>query len=225
MIKVLLFMVWALALCFPVAAQDKDTLIVKDTSGNITIGSKPDTTNKIKVDTAAKKKFSPRQAALRSAIFPGLGQVYNKKYWKLPIVYAAIGIPVALFIDNKSWYNRTRYALAVVNSPSPTPDSLNAVHSQLRPLVDSKATNSILRYRNEFRRNMDYSILFTLLFWGLNIVDATVDAHLKGFDVSDDLKVSIRPALLPGNAVGFTLAFTLGDSKSKTKTISSPSHF
>lgn len=221
MIKVLLIISWALALPFFVAAQNKDTLIVKDTSGNIVIGARPDTTNKIKVDTAEKKKHSPGKAALRSAIFPGLGQIYNKKYWKLPIVYTAVGIPVALFFDNKTWYNRSRYALAVAASTSdpPNADSLSAVHSQLRPLVDAKSTNSILRYRNEFRRNMDYSILFTLLFWGLNIVDATVDAHLKGFDVSDDLNASIRPALLPGNAVGFTIAFTLGNSK--TKTISS----
>jgi hypothetical protein len=89
--------------------------------------------------------------------------------------------------------------------------------------VRDKAQQSLLGYRQEFRRDMDYSILFTLLFWGLNIVDATVDAHLKGFDVSDDLKVSIRPALLPGNAVGLTLAFTLG--RSNPKTISSPTHF
>src|SRR5688572_26717387 len=133
---------------------------------------------------SAMRKHSPRTAAIRSAIFPGLGQIYNKKYWKLPIVYTAIGIPVGLFFNNKTWYDRTRYALAVVASPNPSADSLEAVHSQLRPLVDAKAQGSITRYRNEFRRNMDYSIIFTLLFWGLNIIDATVDAHLKGFDVS-----------------------------------------
>ena len=223
MTKVYFFIILSMAFPLFAAAQDKDTLIVKDTAGNIVIGARPDTSNKIKVDTVAQKKHSPRKAALYSAIFPGLGQLYNKKWWKLPIVYAAVGIPVVLYFDNKTWYNRTRYALAVVLSPNPSPDSLGAVHKQLRPLVDSKAQGSILRYRNEFRKNMDYSIIFTLLFWGLNIVDATVDAHLKGFDVSDDLNVSIRPALLPGNAPGFTLAFTLG--RNKPKTISSPTHF
>jgi hypothetical protein len=223
MTKVLLFIVWAFAIPFFAAAQEKDTLIVKDSSGNIVIGARPDTSNKIKVDTAAKRKHSPRKAALRSAILPGLGQIYNKKYWKLPIVYAAIGIPVGLFFNNKTWYDRTRYALAVVASPNPSADSLAAVHKDLRPLVDRNAEGSLFRHRNDFRRNMDYSVLFTLLMWGLNIIDATVDAHLKGFDVSDDLRVSIRPALLPGNAPGFTLAFTLG--RSNTKTISSRSHF
>jgi hypothetical protein len=86
------------------------------------------------------------------------------------------------------------------------------VHAQLRPLVDSKAQSSLLRYRNEFRKNMDYSILFTLLIWGLNIVDATVDAHLKGFNVSDDL--TLKPALLPGNTPGISLVFSLGKNHS-----------
>lgn len=223
MTKLFLFITWMVVFPLLAIAQKKDTLIVKDTSGNIIIGAKPDTSKLVKVDTVAKRKHSPRQAALRSAIFPGLGQIYNKKYWKLPIVYTAIGIPVGLFFNNKTWYNRTRYALAVLASPAPTQDSLNAVHSQLRPLVDQKAQGSILRYRNEFRRDMDYAILFTLLFWGLNIVDATVDAHLKGFNVNDDLNVKLRPALLPGNVVGLSLAFTFG--RNTPKTISSPTHF
>jgi hypothetical protein len=223
MTKVLLFIALAFILPLFAAAQEKDSLIVKDSSGTITIGNKPDTSKPVKADSVTQKKHSPRKAAIRSAILPGLGQIYNKKYWKLPLVYTAIGIPVGLFINNKQWYDRTRYALAVVSSPNPSTDSLNAVHAQLRPLVDQKAQGSILRYRNEFRRNMDYSVLFTLLMWGLNIVDATVDAHLQGFNVSDDLSFRVMPALLPGNVPGVTFAFTLG--RNNAKTISSPSQF
>ena len=166
MTKVILFIVLAFSLPLITAAQRKDSLVVKDSSGNITIGNRPDTSKPVKADSVAKRKHSPKKAAIRSAILPGLGQIYNKKYWKVPIVYTAIGIPVGLFINNKTWFDRTKYALAVVSSPNPTPDSLNAVHPQLRPLVDQKAEGSILRYRNEFRRNMDYSVLFALLFWG-----------------------------------------------------------
>ena len=223
MTKVILFIVLAFSLPLITAAQRKDSLVVKDSSGNITIGNRPDTSKPVKADSVAKRKHSPKKAAIRSAILPGLGQIYNKKYWKVPIVYTAIGIPVGLFINNKTWFDRTKYALAVVSSPNPTPDSLNAVHPQLRPLVDQKAEGSILRYRNEFRRNMDYSVLFALLFWGLNVVDATVDAHLKGFNVSDDLSFRVSPALLPGNVPGVTFAFTLG--RSNAKTISSPTQF
>ena len=223
MIKFYLLIAWAVLLPFLAAGQDKDTLIVKDSAGNITVGSKTDTTKPVKTDTASKPKHSPRKAAIRSAILPGWGQFYNKKYWKIPIVYTAIGIPVGLFFNNKTWYDRTRYALAVVASPNPSQDSLNAVNPQLRQLVDDKQQGSLLQYRNKFRRDMDYSVLFTLLFWGLNIVDATVDAHLKDFNVSEDLSLSIRPALLPGNAAGLSLTFTFG--KNNAKTISSPPHY
>ncbi len=144
-----------------------------------------------------KRIHSPRKATIRSAIIPGWGQVYNEKYWKVPIVYAGIGVPVYLFFDNKQWYERTRYALSIVaNNRYSNADSLAAVHPQLMPWVDRQLEGSLLNYRNEFRRSMDYSILFVLLMWGLNIVDATVDGHLKGFDVSDDLGLRIRPTLI-----------------------------
>jgi hypothetical protein len=198
-----------------VIAQEKDTLVVVNSSGEVVTpaGIQKDSTGK--KDSASKRVFNPRQASIRSAIFPGLGQIYNKKYWKLPIVYTAIGIPVYFFFDNKTWYNRTRYALAVATSAAPTTDSINAVHKDLLPLVNDKQVQSLLRYRNEFRKNMDYSILFTLLFWGLNIVDATVDAHLKGFTVSDNLSMHLKPIAMPGGA-GLSLVFSFNDNRSKS---------
>ena len=164
--------------------QYNDTTIVKTQTGS---------------DTIVKKKVhSPRKATMRSLMLPGWGQIYNKKYWKVPIVYAAIGVPIYLFIDNRRWYNRTRYALSIVAFDRYTEDSLNRVHPQLRALVDRKAQGSLVNYRNQFRKNMDYSILFTILMWGLNIVDATVDGHLKDFDVSDDLSLKIKPTMIQG---------------------------
>ena len=157
-----------------------------------------------------KKVHSPQKATLYSAIFPGLGQIYNKKYWKVPIVYGAIGIPAYLFFYNKKYYNASRYALKVVVSGTTNADSLSKVDPQLRALVDRKAEGSILNYRNQFRRDMDYSVLITLLMWGLNIVDATVDGHLKGFDVSDELTLKVRPILMPGTltpGVSFVVNF------------------
>lgn len=161
-------------------------------------------------DTVVKKKVhSPKKATLRSLIVPGWGQVYNKKYWKVPIVYGAIGVPTYLFFYNRSWYKRTRYALSVVvNERYNNTDSMSNVHKDLLALVNLHAQGSLVSYRNEFRKNMDYSILFTLLMWGLNVVDATVDGHLKGFDVSDDLTMSIKPTRMPGNmSPGISLVF------------------
>jgi hypothetical protein len=193
-------------------AQKKDTLVVKDSAGTI-VSLKPLPKEPLKkADTV--KKHSPRKAALYSAILPGLGQAYNKKYWKIPLAWAAVGIPIGFFIDNKRYYDRIRYALAVVvnNTASNTTqaglDSMARVHPRLRPLVDDREEGALLYNRNQFRKNMDYSILFTLLLWGLNVVDATVDAHLRGFNVSDDLSLKIKPALIAPNTPGITFAFT-----------------
>lgn len=199
-------------------AQQKDSLIVKDTTGKIVAGSKVKSGFFITRDSTGNRIWSPRKAAIYSAIIPGLGQVYNKKYWKVPIVYAAVGIPVALFFGNKKWYNRTRYALSVIDIGSGGPgyaDSLANVHSSLQPFVEGRKTSSLLNYRNEFRKNMDYSILFTLLFWGLNVVDATVDAHLKGFNVNDNLSFHLKPAVFSNNALGVSLVFNFTDNHPK----------
>ncbi|RYY31631.1 MAG: hypothetical protein EOO04_00450 [Chitinophagaceae bacterium] len=177
------------------------------TADTVITGTKPDSI----------KKHSPRTASLRSAILPGWGQIYNKKYWKLPIVYAAIGIPVYLIYDNKRWYDRARYALLVASThPNIDSISLGKVHPQLQAMTRAGAVNSIRNYRNEFRKNMDYSILVTLLFWGLNVIDATVDAHLKGFDVSDEISMRVKPVIMPGTRTpGLSFVFTLRDNPSR----------
>ena len=162
-------------------------------------------------------RYNPTKALLYAAVLPGLGQIYNKKYWKVPIVYTAIGIPAYLFFDNKKWYERTNYAYAVALEPNPSQDSLNAVHPDLRPLVDRKATTALVNYRNDFRKNMDYCVLFFLLAWALNIVDATVDAHLKDFNVSPDLSLRIKP-VMTNNNYGVGLALDFHKSKTPVKT-------
>jgi hypothetical protein len=190
-----------------VHAQGDSSSVKKDTSMFVQgkVINKP-------ADSVIKPAHSPHKAAVRSAIIPGWGQVYNKKIWKVPIVYTAIGIPVGLFVYNKNWYERTNYAYAVAISPSPTPDSLAKVHPDLLYFVNTHQTSSLVNYRNEFRKNMDYCVLFFLLAWALNIVDATVDAHLMGFNVSPDLSIKFKPNISP-NAAGLGLAFDLHSSK------------
>ncbi|HEY0679110.1 MAG TPA: DUF5683 domain-containing protein [Chitinophagaceae bacterium] len=189
-------------------SQERDSLAVKtDTTlfGRGVIDTIPD-----KRDSTAKRKHSPRKAAIRSAIVPGWGQAYNRKYWKIPVVYTALGIPAYLFIDNLTWYNRTKYAYLLVATNSTNADSLGRVHPELRPFVDRKLGNELQTYRNEFRRNVDYSALFFLVFWGINIIDATVDGHLKDFDVTPDLSLKIKPGFSPtGNTYGLSLVLDI----------------
>lgn len=141
---------------------------------------------------SALKAHSPRKAAIRSAILPGWGQVYNKKYWKLPIVYGALGTSGGIFFYNLKNYKDTRFAYRVkYNMQYNHTDS--ALYSLIRANLRPLDIESLKYYRNSYRRDIDYSVLFFLILWGLNVVDATVDAHLKSFDVSPDLSFRIKP--------------------------------
>src|ERR1700737_2220161 len=95
-----------------------------------------------KVDSATRKKHDPRRATLYSTFLPGLGQIYNRKYWKLPLVYAAVGIPAYFYFDNKSWYKKCQLALAVILDTPLTDAKLNTVAPQLRPFVQSGDDNT-----------------------------------------------------------------------------------
>jgi hypothetical protein len=124
---------------------------------------------------------SPKKAACRSAILPGWGQAYNQKKWKIPIVYAALGTSTFFIIANNKQYSFFRKSyLQARNTSAPV-----LIEGQL--LTDA----DLLLYKNYYRRNLDLSVIITALAYSLNIVDALVDAHLKSFDVSDDLKIGL----------------------------------
>lgn len=173
-----------------------------------------DTLPVLKNDTIKKRIFSPRTAALRSAILPGLGQIYNKKYWKLPIVYGALGATAAVFLFNINEFNSVSYAYKVVINKD-TADWGN-VRADLLPVVKRNSAASLRNYRNEKRRDIDYSVLVFALFWALNVVDATVDAHLKSFDVGGDLSMKVKPGYNPvTRTAGIGIAFDIHKGKPK----------
>lgn len=165
----------------PVSVSVKDSLPAQSNKKNI--GKRYD---------SLSKAHSPRKAAIRSALLPGLGQIYNKKYWKLPIVYGALGTCAGIFLFNLGNYKDTKFAFRVkYNMRVNRTDS--ALFSQIKPNLKPLSEESLKFYRNQFRRDIDYSTLVFILLWGLNVVDATVDAHLKSFDVSPDLSLRIKP--------------------------------
>jgi hypothetical protein len=123
----------------------------------------------------------------------------------VPLVYGALAIPVYTFFYNKSWYEKSRYAYNVKYAE----DSLN--YGNIDPRLQPLSLESLRYYRNDFRRNMDYSVLAFLLLWGLQVVDATVDAHLKGFNVSDDLSLNFKAGLSPmANTNGISVVLNIG---------------
>lgn len=185
------------------AQQKEDTLIIKANGKNVTSSK-----TLLVHDSTVRKKFNPKIATIRSAILPGWGQAYNKKYWKIPIIYGALGTTAGVFFYNLKTYKILRQAIIYRSDTS--------TYNLVDPQFINFSTESIRTYRNSFRQNIDYSVLFFILFWGLNVVDATVDAHLKGFDISPDISMKIKPGLNSNNnGPGISLVFSYKDNHPK----------
>lgn len=138
----------------------------------------------IKIDTL--KKHSPTKASLMSTVLPGLGQVYNKKYWKVPVIYAGLGATVYFGLSNHKNYTRYRDAyVARIDDDASTVDEFDGVLSDA----------SIESNMNAFRRNRDYNFLIGSLIYVANIIDASVDAHLFTFPKNDKLTFDLRPSM------------------------------
>lgn len=155
-------------------------------------------------DTAQQKQFflsnlknldKPGKAALRSAILPGLGQAYNRSYWKIPIIYAGAAVMGYFLVTNNSTYQDLRYALiARLDGDPNTIDSYSA-HPYLGEGHQNGSQN-LRYYRDYYRRNRDLTIILSVAAWGLNVAEAYVHAHLKDFDVSDNLSLHIQPDMI-----------------------------
>ena len=162
-----------------------------------------DTSNKKKV-----KKFDPRIATKRSALIPGWGQIYNKKYWKLPLVYGGLGITAGVFQYNVKNYKLLRLAYMYKI------DTISANDALIDPRFKNLSANALRSYRTAFRQNVDYTVLFFIAFWGLNVVDATVDGHLKQFDVNDNLSLQLKQGYSPmANTTGISLVLDIHSKK------------
>jgi len=140
---------------------------------------------------------SAKKAMLYAAICPGLGQIYNKKYWKLPILYAGLGTAVYFVFFNQHYYNLYRNDL---NAETANPSS---------SLYSASELSSLISY---YHNDRDLSYIITVGVYLISIVDANVDAQLKGFNVSDDISFKFTPGLVPNPITGsivFTPGFTL----------------
>ncbi|TJY36260.1 DUF5683 domain-containing protein [Pontimicrobium aquaticum] len=143
-------------------------------------------------DSITKKPIDPlrpSRAAFYSAILPGLGQAYNKKYWKIPIVYAALGTGIYFYADNNKDYKRYRNAykrrLAGFSD-----DEFWGENTDESPLASPNISNDgLIRAQRTLRRNKEISLLVTIGIYALNIIDANVDAHLLQYNVDDNLAI------------------------------------
>ena len=150
-------------------------------------------------DTVARlPEHHPGRATLFSAVLPGLGQAYNQKYWKIPILYGGFAAMGYFIVSNNDRYHVYKDAVQhFIDNPSLKSYSIDNREYTL---------DNILIIKNGYRRNRDLSVIFTVLIYVMNILDANVDAHLFYFNVNDNLSLHLQPAILPTNTYGNGIA-------------------
>ena len=151
--------------------------------------------------------LSPAKAAFYSAVIPGLGQIYNKSYWKVPLVYAAIGTPIYFYLQNSKEYDR--YLTAYKRRQQGyTDDEFYGNSSTGQPLL---STDGLRRGIQFYRRNKELSILIGIGMYALNVIEANVDAHLKQFNVDERLSLEpyIHTDYLTQPQFGLTLTYKI----------------
>jgi hypothetical protein len=135
-------------------------------------------------DSVQVRRHSPKKASWL-ALIPGAGQIYNKKYWKLPIVYGGMGTTgyLTYYYGKQSAYYRREYVTRANDIDG------KGLYEDLADMSD----DNVLALRNYYRRNMEICIAVCVLVYALSIVDASVDAHLFYYDISDNLSMGVKP--------------------------------
>ncbi len=136
-----------------------------------------------------KEKHNPKKATIYSAVLPGLGQAYNKKYWKMPIIYAGIGTIFYFAKTNGNEYRDYRQAYDYKTGTN------TDVSSDIIIIANKYSAENLITLRDYYRRNVELSWIIMTLWYGLNIIDATVDAHFFEYDIGDDLTLKVEPTL------------------------------
>jgi len=159
-------------------------------------------TDTSKVGKDSIQPHSPRKAAIYSAILPGLGQAYNKKYWKIGVIVAGTGALIYSLNFSQGFYRTYKSELVKRQQ------NLGGLNPELVLYSDA----NLNELQSFYRRNRDLSIIGMFLLYALNIVDANVDGHLFDFNVSEDLSLKISPSpfnIYAGNIRGSGLSFNL----------------
>jgi hypothetical protein len=150
---------------------------------------------------------SPKGAVIRGAIVPGWGQVYTRKYWKLPLVYTALGT-AGYFIGVNYWsYQQTRLGISRRLDADPSNDYnplLVRDFNYRQYDISDRANEDLFKVKAYFRHNLDLSVIGFAAVYLLTLVDANVSAHLYNFNMSEDL--SLSPRISP-TSIGFALQF------------------
>jgi hypothetical protein len=184
--------------CTAVFAQKTDTIQKVDTTSKADTVKRPEKIVPKKTDAPVKDSARlalekmPRTAGLRSAMLPGLGQITNRRWWKVPLVYGGfVGIGL-VYEFNQRYYKIFLKEAQIREFNNTAPDSLKKSGN---PLYARIQQSGIITIKDGYRRNRDLSILGGVAFYAINIIDAYVDAKFFRFDISDDLTLRVKPTL------------------------------
>lgn len=171
--------------CFPLKAQEQESQSATESNFRV-----------VQADTIPIDSFlidhSPLKAAMYSAVFPGMGQIYNRKYWKLPIVYGGLG-----GLGYAAVWNSRQYEYFL--------DIYKIMMENDYEEYEGRTLKEVEFYKNSHLRYKNLMIILTIGFYAIQVVDASVDAHLIDYDISDDLSLTVDPVMLDPAIFGASL--------------------
>jgi len=181
------------------AELEKNDSTRKDTTNTAALAAAP-SGDTVSADSMKLLPFqpNPKKAGMYSAILPGMGQLYNRQYWKIPVIYTAFGIATYFIVTNlKDYQSYYKAYVSRINNPYPTDQYVNIyTEPQLQQL------------ENDYSKYLDLTVLFTGIGFALQVVDAITSAHLKNFDISRDISMKVKPVIFPtGVGMGLVMNF------------------
>lgn len=175
-----------------VSAQERDSVVLKpDTSKPVLKPAPVKSPTVFKSAERLELEKMPRRAAIRSAIIPGWGQLTNRRWWKVPLVYGGF-VGIALVYD----FNQTNYKIFLTEAQNREYNTQNPnTPRPVRPEYQSLSNTGIITIKDGYRRNRDLTILGGAAFYAITIIDAYVDAKFFRFDITDELALKVKPGL------------------------------
>ena len=174
-------------------AQKKENDTARKDTAKIVVRKTPAIKDSARIEIEAM----PRRAALKSAMLPGLGQIYNKRWWKVPLVYGGF-VGIGLVFEFNQRYYQIFLKEAQYRQENPG--------KKENPLFTPYTTEGIINIKDSYRRDRDLSVLAGLGFYAITIIDAYVDAKFFRFDISNDLTLQVNPTInqpIPVHASAF----------------------
>ena len=173
------------------------SVLIPDDSTSL---DQPDTLQVSSKQEAKIRKIIPKKATIRSLMLPGLGQIYNHQYWKLPFIYGGLGAAIFAFQFNQRNYLKYEAAYREAYN-QPKADSIYQVKVAI---VDGRkiSVTQLQQASNQYHQWRDLTIILTAAGWALNAVEANVAAHMITFDLTDDISMRVRPKVISVPGVG-----------------------